>query len=243
MQNLDMERKREIILQKLKLEYEVILQNTTLENVMRYLAEKLKGISGVIDEPPQKDGTLIQHNIQNVIPWQLNEIKVEYTDVVIPKGNIEKSHGYWGNYVAMNYEGMQLQTNTVKIKAECRHPFILPIFDRIWADMLKDFGANEPAKDDEATKIKREALIKMAGIYSDATDALNGKPEKKPKQKGRYRLTAEEIKFRKKKVKEAEKMKKDNPQKQWKEIDKIFADEIGSISDRTFRDWRHTHYS
>jgi hypothetical protein len=63
----------------------------------------------------------------------------------------------------------------------------------------------------------------------------------KPKQKGRYRLKPSEIKFRKQRVKDANQMKKDNPQKQWKEIDKIFADEL-NISDRTFRDWRHTHY-
>ncbi len=222
---------------------EIILQNTKLEYVLQYLYDKLKGLNGVVKSQTLEDGTIFNYCIQNVQPAYQNKIIVKYSSTVTPKGNVDKAYGYWGDLQAMTFEGLQLQMDTVRIKGECQHPVILTIFDRYWADMLRDFGANEPAKDDEATRIKREALIKMAGIYSDATDALNGKPEKKPKQKGRYRLTAEEIKFRKKKVKEAEKMKKDNPQKQWKEIDKIFADEIGSISDRTFRDWRHTHYS
>ena len=81
------------------------------------------------------------------------------------------------------------------------------------------------------------------GATRQSVTPVNERTSDKPKQKGRYRLTKAEIKFRKQKVKEAKKMKKENPQKQWKEIDIEFANEIGTISDRTFRDWRHTHYS
>lgn len=77
-------------------------------------------------------------------------------------------------------------------------------------------------------------------FLSDERQGGMTEPEK-PKQVGRYRLTAQEIKFRRQKVKEAEKIKKDNPQKQWKEIDKGFAEEL-NISDRTFRSWRHNNY-
>lgn len=69
----------------------------------------------------------------------------------------------------------------------------------------------------------------------------NKKMLETPKQKGRYRLTGYEIKFRRQKVNEATKIKKDNPQKQWKEIDKQFAEQL-SISERTFRSWRHNNY-
>ena len=41
---------------------------------------------------------------------------------------------------------------------------------------------------------------------------------RKSKQKGRYRLTKEEIQYRNMKVKEADKIKKENPEKTWKQI-------------------------
>jgi len=57
----------------------------------------------------------------------------------------------------------------------------------------------------------------------------------KPKQKGRYRLTPDEIKRRKKIVKEAERIfKSSDPKKTWKQI----ANEL-DIPERTLRDWRH----
>ena len=160
---------------------EVILKNATLENVMRYLHEKLKGINGKLIKQIHDDGTIFMYLIQNPqlsfpIP---DKIEVRYTSTITPQGNLEKTYGLWQGLSAMRFEGAQLQTNTVRIKGECHHPIILSDFDRIWADMLKDFGANEPAKDDEETRIMREALIKIAGINSDATDALSGKPEKK----------------------------------------------------------------
>jgi len=65
------------------------------------------------------------------------------------------------------------------------HPVINP---ELWDSFIKavfgyfkgDLAAPtvDAAKADEATKIKREALIKMAEVYSEATDAINGKPAK-----------------------------------------------------------------
>ena len=73
-----------------------------------------------------------------------------------------------------------------------------------------------------------------------ATRAGTEKLEK-PKRKGRYRLTASEVKFRREKVKAANKIKSDNPQKLWRDIDQEFANEL-DIKERTFRAWRHTNY-
>lgn len=60
-------------------------------------------------------------------------------------------------------------------------------------------------------------------------------------KKGRYRLTKNEIKFRKQQVKDAERVKKDNPLKYWMEIDKEFGEKLG-ISAESFRKWRHNNY-
>lgn len=57
----------------------------------------------------------------------------------------------------------------------------------------------------------------------------------KPRQKGRYRLTQDEIRQRKKIVKEAKRIfKESDPKKTWKQI----AYEL-DIPERTLRDWRH----
>ena len=74
--------------------------------------------------------------------------------------------------------------------------------------------------------------------YKRMIKALRGvsesqKPEK-PKQKGRYRLTKEEIKKRKKIVKEATRIKNESPFKTWQQV----ANEI-DVPVRTLRDWRH----
>lgn len=131
MQNMDVEKK-----------HEIILQNTTLQRVMQYLTEKLKPLGGMTIPSKKEGGTIITYTVQGVLPSQLNKINVDYTSVVIPNGDVEKAYGYWETYTAMNFESFQLQPNTVRIKAECRHPFIMPVFDRIWADMLKDFKSD-----------------------------------------------------------------------------------------------------
>jgi hypothetical protein len=66
-------------------------------------------------------------------------------------------------------------------------------------------------------------------------DAMTAKPEK---QKGRYRLTKDEIKTRKKVVKEAERLRRESDNKKtWKQI----ANEL-DIPERTLRAWRHNNY-
>ncbi len=58
--------------------------------------------------------------------------------------------------------------------------------------------------------------------------------ERKPKQKGRYRFTKNDIQYRKTIVKKANAIKKEQPGKLWKEI----AFELG-VNPKTLRDWRH----
>jgi hypothetical protein len=89
----------------------------------------------------------------------------------------------------------------------------------------------------ENNRLQRELLDKAQQLPDANVTAMG----ERPKQKGRYRLTAEETKFRRQKVREAEKIKKLEPHKQWKEIDKEFADAL-NISERTFRAWRHNNY-
>lgn len=126
---------------------EVILQNAMLENVLRYLYDKLKGVHNASFDETLKDGTIIYYSLY-VYPVHSNKIEVTYSTSVTPKGDIEKSYAKWDMYPAMDFEGLQLQTginaNTVKIKAECKHHFFMSIFDRYWADMLKEFGAAQP---------------------------------------------------------------------------------------------------
>jgi hypothetical protein len=123
---------------------EVILQNTTLENVFRYLYDKLKRIGGETIERKTDDGTIHLYCIQYVHPSEPNKIEVKYTTTVEPQGNVEKSHGYWHDSIAMRFEGWQLQTNTVLLKGECHCSFILSTFDEYWADLLTAFGAVQP---------------------------------------------------------------------------------------------------
>jgi hypothetical protein len=142
-------------------ENEVILRNAILENVLRYLYDKLKGISGKTFEETHNDGTIYYYTIQNLFPSNSNKIEVKFTTTVTPEGNIEKAHGYWGDLIAMSFEGLQLQTNTVLIKAECKHPFILSIFDSYWDEMLKAFGAAQPASVEQSAGQKEPGLLKL----------------------------------------------------------------------------------
>lgn len=99
--------------------------------------------------------------------------------------------------------------------------------------MRKLTGLNPPAGSEMLATI-------LADIYSgeQSQNSVSSFDEKekseKTKQKGRYRLTPEEIKNRKEIVKKAKKIKKDNPSKLWKQI----ATEL-EIPERTLRDYRH----
>lgn len=76
---------------------------------------------------------------------------------------------------------------------------------------------------------------------SDDKAMQSGRKIEKVKSKGRYRLTPEEIKFRRGKVKEANKEKKQNPLKRWDEIDFEFSERL-KIPKDSFRRWRHNNY-
>ena len=79
-----------------------------------------------------------------------------------------------------------------------------------------------------------ESILKdLKNAFPDVVQVDAAKPEK-PKHKGRYRLTREDIKKRKEIVKDANERKKNNPRKTWKEI----ASEM-DIPERTLRDYRH----
>jgi len=49
----------------------------------------------------------------------------------------------------MKFEVLPLQTSTVLIKGECDRLIFVPIFDRYWDGMLKDFGAVQPPNEDD----------------------------------------------------------------------------------------------
>ncbi len=164
---------------------EVILQNAKLENVMRYLSEKIKGISGKVIEQTHDDGTVYMYCIQNPrFSYPLNKIEVEYTNTITPKGDMEKSHGYWGSLSAMRFEGMQLQTDTVRITAECNHPIVLSDFDRYWADMLQAFGADAPTKPAPTVEaVKDESKSPKAANPRKGKKKINVPNSKEPKRK------------------------------------------------------------
>ncbi len=119
---------------------EAIVQNTPLENVLQYLYHKLKEIHNVSFDETLKDGTIYYYSAY-LYPIHSNKIEVAYSNTITPKGDVEKTYSKWDMYPAMSFIGLQLQTNTVLIKGECKHPFFVPIFDVYWADMRKVFGS------------------------------------------------------------------------------------------------------
>ena len=138
----------------------VVLKNTTLENVMGYLLEKAKGMSGKLATQTFKDGTISRYLLQNPkYSYPINKIEIDYTATIAPQGNEEKTQAYWGGLNAMCFEGMQLQTNTVKIKAECNSDTFLSDFEHCWDEMLKDFGADTNTQSIEATTQAAQPVI------------------------------------------------------------------------------------
>jgi len=68
----------------------------------------------------------------------------------------------------------------------------------------------------------------------EVTPAADATPTEKQKHKAHYRLTKDDIRYRKNIVKKAEALRKENPKLLWQKI----ADEVG-VPERTLRDWRH----
>jgi hypothetical protein len=182
---------------------EVILQDAKLENVLRYLYNKLKEVSFTNIEWTYDNGTIHRYCIQNVFPSNTNKIEVRYTTVIEPRGDPEKAYGFWGDFIAMSFEGLQLQNNTVKIMAEFENPFFKSVFIHYWDDMLKDFGAVqvEAVKPEQHPKPKGkrgETLKKENKIIAEYEKQLKRKAkdfrdalyrDKAPK----VRVTAKEV--------------------------------------------------
>lgn len=103
-------------------------------------------------------------------------------------------------------------------------PELEKVVDQLWQDIPF-----------EARGESASAVIKQNAVQADSGIAEN------VKKNGRYRLSSDEIKFRRQKVKEANKDKKQNPLKRWDEIDFEFSERLNIPKD-SFRRWRHNNY-
>ena len=110
---------------------------------------------------------------------------------------------------------------------------------QVWEYLRRMSKSEYPLHQAIADNIVYRDIYKIAKSFQEKSldtpifEAV-AKPEK-PKQKGRYRLTQDQIKQRKKIVKDANRIfRASNPKKTWKEI----AYEL-DIPERTLRDWRH----
>ncbi len=142
---------------------------------------------------------------------------------------------------------LETVTKLLALEYHLQKDEVLPLFEIVYDATqltLNHESAEEVCKHLYETRMKRHEEIVSTLISSlitelqpvrvDAAQADAGKPEK-PKQAGRYRLTHDEIKRRKKIVKDAERIfRESNPRKTWKQI----AYEL-EIPERTLRDWRH----
>ncbi len=90
------------------------------------------------------------------------------------------------------------------------------------------------SRDPELAEYFSKFLNEFIGDWPEAIPQNNKTNPPIEKQKGRYRLTDDEINYRKDKVSEANKIKKESPDLYWKEIAKRM-----DIRERTLRDWRH----
>jgi hypothetical protein len=116
----------------------------------------------------------------------------------------------------------------------------------VWLVQLSEHG--DPRARTLAKNLDIDNLHRMIRAYPEELkintlpDALAAGQRSEPAQeakntllqKGRYRLTPEEIKVRKKQVSEAKKLKKLDPSLGWKEIAKTLG-----VPERTLRDRRH----
>ena len=101
------------------------------------------------------------------------------------------------------------------------------LWEAIWVTIERAKGT--------ATPEFEEGIQRLAEYHRQQIQAIPPKPEKPPKQKGRYRLTPEDIKQRKNIVRQANRIRRENPGCNWKWV----AQQLDHMSDRTLRDWRH----
>lgn len=81
------------------------------------------------------------------------------------------------------------------------------------------------------------SFIEMIKDIEPQSRQFKSLPAETGKKKGRYRLTEEDIKYRRSIVEAAEELKKKDSQKTWKQI----AYDLDK-SERTLRAWRHNNY-
>ena len=107
------------------------------------------------------------------------------------------------------------------LRAKLDVPEVEWMLDDLWQEMHSVF---------EVIVMNEES----ASSHKDELDNTAHSDQKSLKQKGRYRLTDDQIKLRRKIVRDAIKRKQESPLKTWKEV----AREL-DIPERTLRDWRH----
>jgi hypothetical protein len=101
---------------------------------------------------------------------------------------------------------------------------------QVYFRRLEDWDVRPEALEPTESEYSKSAV---ADPNENAAQLQPTEPEA-PKQKGRYRLTDNEIKERKKVIQIAMRLKRESTGKTWKEV----AVEMG-IPERTLRDWRH----
>lgn len=146
---------------------EITLHNTVLDNVLHYLYDQVKLMGGQTirySHPVEySDGTINNnvtyvHTVQNVQPPQNNRLVVNYTFLIEPEG---KPGQYWGLMQAIEFEGWQLQTNSVLIKAEF-DPSYKPIVDAFLNDLQKTFEQVTQTEPSKATETQAQKKTRKA---------------------------------------------------------------------------------
>ncbi len=125
---------------------EIILHNTVLEYVFRYLYDQVKKMGGKVIKYSKNinysDGTSNKvtyfQTIQYVQPPKNNRLAVQFSYVIQPDG--KPAQGFMELMPAMEFEGWQLQNDTVLLKVEFA-PLYKPYIDNLFSDLNEKFGS------------------------------------------------------------------------------------------------------
>src|SRR6266508_5017811 len=112
---------------------EAILKNTVIENVCTCLHDTLKDIE---EQDFFTASRWARYHSFSVYEYN-DEINVDYSITVYPDDPEKLFRWYTGT--AFIFKALQLQTNTVKLKAECHPVDLHSVFDSYWDKILKDF--------------------------------------------------------------------------------------------------------
>jgi hypothetical protein len=184
------------------------------ENVLRYLVDRInKFVAFMVSNGIEQDRYLI-----SVEPKFLDNGLA----LLVPFATKHGLHGRREESVVV-FKVKQLSLRRVQVDCQySNEKWLTPHVMQIWEKMLGHYERSN------------ERVKEPIGVNQSAAQVSTAKSEK-PQQKGRYRLTKDEIKRRKKIVKDAERIfRESNPKKTWKQI----AYEL-DIPERTLRDWRH----